>query len=223
MLPQGGSGVLLQGVPGVPPGKVVILGGGTVGTHAAWAATGLGADVTIFDINLPRLRQLEEIFGPRLKTCYSEPDAIAHHVKDADLVIGAVLIPGKHAPKLLTRQHLRSMRPGSVFVDVGIDQGGCAETSRPTTHADPIYIEEGVLHYCVANMPGAVARTSTLALTQATLPYVAQLADRGWRDAIARDDGLKMGLQVAHGRITYKALAEDIGQPYLSADEAIRL
>lgn len=222
MLPQGGSGVLLPGVPGVPPCKVVILGGGTVGTHAAWAAIGFGADVTIFDINLPRLRQLEEIFGPRLKTCYSEPEAIARHVKEADLVIGAVLVPGKHAPKLLTRAHLRSMRPGSVFVDVGIDQGGCAETSRATTHAEPIYIEEGVLHYCVANMPGAVARTSTLALTQATLPYVTQLADHGWRKALTQDPGLKTGLQVARGKITYQALAEDIAQPYLSADEALR-
>jgi len=222
MLPQGGAGVLLPGVPGVPPGKVVILGGGTVGTHAAWSAVGLGADVTIFDVSVPRLRQLEEIFGPRLKTCYAEPDAIARHSKDADLLVGAVLVPGKQSPKLVTRAMLRTMKPGSVFVDVGIDQGGCAETSRPTSHAEPIYVEEGVLHYCVPNMPGAVARTSTLALTQATLDYVVKLADQGWKAALQQDTGLRNGLQVAHGQITYRALAEDIGKPFLAPEEAIR-
>lgn len=218
MLPQGGSGVLLSGVAGVPPGKVMILGGGTVGTHAAWTATGIGADVTLFDISLPRLRQLEEIFGPRLKTCFAEPDAIARHAKDADLIVGAVLVPGKQSPKLLTRAMLRTMRPGSVFVDVGIDQGGCAETSRPTSHADPLYIEEGVLHYCVPNMPGAVARTSTLALTQATLPYIAKLADLGWRRAVTQNAGLRDGLQVADGAITYRALAEDLGRPWVAPE-----
>ncbi len=221
MLPQGGSGVLLSGVPGVPPGKVVILGGGTVGTHAAWAAVGLGADVTIFDVSLPRLRQLEEIFGPRLKTCFAEPDAIARHTKDADLIIGAVLVPGKQSPKLLTRAMLRTMRPGSAFVDVGIDQGGCAETSRPTSHADPIYVEEGVLHYCVPNMPGAVARTSTLALTQATLPYVVKLADSGWRRAMSEDAGLRGGLQVMNGEITYRALAEDLGKNWIAPETVL--
>lgn len=215
MLPQGGSGVLLPGIPGVPPGKVVILGGGTVGTHAAWAAVGLGADATLFDVSLPRLRQLEEIFGPRLKTCYAEPEAIGRHVAAADLVVGAVLVPGKLSPKLVTRKMLRAMRPGSVFVDVGIDQGGCAETSRPTSHAEPIYVEEGVLHYCVPNMPGAVARTATLALTQATLPFVTQLADLGWRRALAENAGLLSGLQVAGRSITYRALADDLRVPYV--------
>ncbi len=222
MLPQGGSGVLLQGVPGVPPGKVTILGGGTVGTHAAWAATGIGADVTLLDVSLPRLRQLEEIFGPRLKTAVSEPDAIARHVAEADLVIGAVLVPGKHTPHLITRAMLKRMRPGSVFVDVGIDQGGCAETSRPTSHAEPTYVEEGVLHYCVPNMPGAVARTATLALTQATLPYVARLAGTGWKKACAVDAGLRAGLQIAKGEITYRPLAEDLGRNWLDPLDAVR-
>lgn len=221
MLPQGGSGVLLPGVAGVPPGKVAILGGGTVGTHAAWAAVGLGADVTLFDVNLARLRQLEEIFGPRLKTCYAEPAAIGRYVAESDLVVGGVLVPGKLSPKLVTRGMLRAMRPGSVFVDVGIDQGGCAETSRPTSHAAPTYVEEGVLHYCVPNMPGAVARTATLALTQATLPFVALLADRGWRQAVAQDAGLRSGLQVAAGGITYRALAEDLRVSVVPIDAAL--
>ncbi|MBI1397737.1 MAG: alanine dehydrogenase [Betaproteobacteria bacterium] len=221
MLPQGGSGVLLPGVAGVPPCKVTILGAGTVGTHAAWTAVGFGADVTIMDVNVRRLRQIEEIFGARLKTCYSEPDAIATHVAASDLLIGAVLVRGKHAPKLVTREMLRSMRPGSVFVDVGIDQGGCAETSRPTTHADPLYVEEGVLHYCVANMPGAVARTSTHALTQATLPYAIEIATHGWREALRRDPGLCQGLQVWNGGITYRPLAEDLGVPSLPPEQAL--
>lgn len=215
MLPQGGSGVLLPGIAGVPPGKVVILGGGTVGTHAAWSATGIGADVTLFDTNVNRLRELEEIFGPRLKTCYSDPDTLARHVRDADLLIGGVLVRGRHAPVLITRKMLRSMRPGSVLVDVGIDQGGCAETSRPTSHAEPTYVEEGVVHYCVPNMPGAVARSATLALTQATLPHVMRLADLGWKAACRDDPGLCDGLQIAGGQITYRALAEDLGKPYL--------
>jgi alanine dehydrogenase len=221
MLPQGGSGVLLPGIPGVPSGKVVILGGGTVGTHAAWGAVGLGADVTLFDVSLPRLRQLEEIFGPRLKTCYAEPEAIGHHVAGADLVVGAVLVPGKRSPKLVTRPMLRAMRPGSVFVDVGIDQGGCAETSRPTSHTEPTYVEEGVLHYCVPNMPGAVARTATLALTQATLPFVAQLADLGWRRALTENSGLRNGLQVAGRGITYRALAEDLRVAYVAPESIL--
>lgn len=221
MLPQGGSGMLLAGIPGVPPGKVVILGAGTVGTHAARAAVGLGADVTIFDVSLPRLRHLEDIFGASLKTCYAEPDAIGRHVANADLVIGAVLVPGKLSPKLVTRKMLRAMRPGSVFVDVGIDQGGCAETSRPTSHADPIYVEEGVLHYCVPNMPGAVARTSTLALTQATLPYLVKLADLGWRTALVEDPGLRQGLQVAERSITYRALAEDLRLPFVEPESVL--
>ena len=221
MLPQGGSGVLLPGIAGVPPAKVVILGGGTVGTHAAWAATGAGADVTLFDINVNRLRELEEIFGPRLKTAYSEPETLARHVRDADLLIGGVLVRGKHAPVLITREMLRSMRPGSVLVDVGIDQGGSAETSRATSHAEPLYVEEGVLHYCVPNMPGAVARSATLALTQATLPYVTRIADLGWKAACRQDAGLCNGLQIAAGQITYKALADDLGKPYLASDMVI--
>lgn len=221
MLPQGGSGMLLPGVAGVPPARVTILGAGTVGTHAAWSAVGIGADVTIMDIDVRRLRQVEEIFGPRIKTCYSEPEAIARQVGASDLVIGAVLVRGMHAPRLVTRAMLRTMRPGSVFVDVGIDQGGCAETSRPTTHTDPTYVEEGVIHYCVANMPGAVARTATLALTQATLPYVAALADLGWKEAVRRDDGLRQGLQVWNGSITYAPLARDLGVDFVDPQSAL--
>lgn len=222
MLPQGGSGVLIPGVPGVPPAKVTVIGGGTVGTQAARTAVGFGADVTVLDVNLRRLRELDDIFGARLKTCYSEPEAVAHHVAASDLVIGAVLVRGRHAPKLVTRAMLRRMRPGSVFVDVGIDQGGCAETSRPTSHGDPIYVEEGVLHYCVPNMPGAVARTSTLGLTQATLPYATALADLGWQEALRRDAGLRQGLQVWNGSITYAPLADDLGVPYVPPEDALR-
>lgn len=214
MLPQGGSGVCLPGVPGVPPGKVTVLGAGTVGIHAARTAMGFGADVTILDISLRRLREIDDLYGPRLRTCYSEPDAIAREVTTADLVIGGVLVRGKHAPRLVTREHLRAMRRGSVFVDVGIDQGGCAETSRMTSHAEPTFVEEGVIHYCVPNMPGAVARTSTLALTQATLPYIHALASLGWKEALRRDAGLMQGLQVWNGSLTYAALAEDLGRPF---------
>jgi alanine dehydrogenase len=221
MLPQGGSGVCLPGVPGVPPGIVTILGAGTVGTQAARTAMGFGADVTILDVNLDRLRALDDLYGPRLKTCYSEPQAIARHIAASDLVIGAVLVRGRHAPQLITREMLRAMRRGSVLVDVGIDQGGCAETSRQTTHADPIYVEEGVVHYCVGNMPGAVARTSTLALTQATLPYALALADLGWREAARRDAGLLQGLQVWNGSITYAPLADDLGLPCVPPENAI--
>lgn len=221
MLPQGGSGVLLPGVPGVPPAKITILGAGTVGTQAARAALGFGADVTIMDVNLRRLRELDDLFGPRLKTCVSEPTAVARHIEESDLVVGAVLVRGRHAPKLITRAMLRRMRPGSVLVDVGIDQGGCAETSRPTSHAEPLYAEEGVLHYCVPNMPGAVPRTSTLALTQATLPHALALANLGWREAMRRDAGLRQGLQIWNGAITYAPLAEELGVPCVSAEVAI--
>jgi len=221
MLPQGGSGVCLPGVPGVPPGRVTVLGAGTVGTQAAKTALGLGADVTILDISLPRLRQLDDLFGPRLKTCYSEPQAIGQHVAASDLVVGAVLVRGRHAPQLVTREMLRRMRPGSVFVDVGIDQGGCAETSRQTTHADPLFVEEGVVHYCVGNMPGAVARTSTLALTQSTLPYVRALAEHGWREALRRDAGLRQGLQLWNGSITYAPLADDLGLPCVPPESVL--
>lgn len=218
---QGGSGVLLGGVPGVPPGRVVVLGAGVVGTQAARMALGLGADVTILDVNLARLRLLDDQFGPRLKTCFSEPAALAELLPTADLVVGSVLLPGKRAPKLISRQHIASMRPGSVFVDVAIDQGGCAETSRPTTHADPVYVEEGVVHYCVTNIPAACARTSTLALTHATQAYALRLADLGWREALRRENGLKAGLNLALGVLTHRGVAEDFDLPVAHADDLL--
>ena len=187
---NGGFGVLLGGVPGVAPAKVVVLGGGVSGTHAAEMAVGLRADVTVVDRSVKRLRELSSIFGSQLKTVYSTAHAIEELVRDADLVIGAVLIAGAAAPKLVTRAMVKTMKPGAVLVDIAIDQGGCFETSRPTTHAEPTYVLDGVIHYCVTNMPGAVPRTSTFALTNATLPYVRALADHGWRQAIAKDPGL---------------------------------
>ncbi|MBZ0105870.1 MAG: alanine dehydrogenase [Sulfuricella denitrificans] len=211
---HGGSGVLLGGVPGVMPGKVVILGAGTVGTEAAKMALGLGADVTIVDINLSRLRYLDDIFGGRLKTCFSQTGAIEALVTDADLVIGSVLIPGKSAPKLISRVLLGKMRPGSVLVDVAIDQGGCAETSRPTTHSQPTYVESGVVHYCVTNMPAACARTSTQALTHATLPYALKIASLGYREALRQDAGLLNGLNLHQGQVTHPNVAVDLGYEY---------
>src|SRR6185312_14868291 len=190
----GGSGILLGGVPGVPPGRVVILGGGVSGTHAARMAMGLEAHVTIIDKSLDRLKQLDEMFGSKLYTQYATVDAIEQHVIGADLVIGAVLVPGAAAPKLVTRPMLKKMRPGSVLVDISIDQGGCFETSHATTHADPTYVVDGIVHYCVANMPGAVARTSTFALNNATLPHVLRLANLGWREALLADPHLRTGL-----------------------------
>ena len=210
----GGAGILLGGVPGVPPGKVVILGGGVSGTHAARMAMGLEAHVTVIDRSLDRLKQLDEEFGSKLYTQYATVDAIEQHVIGADLVIGAVLVPGAAAPKLVTRAMLKRMRPGSVLVDISIDQGGCFETSRPTTHADPTYVVDGVVHYCVTNMPGAVPRTSTFALTNATLPYVRSLADHGWRKALARDAGFAAGLNVHEGAITHEAVARDLGMDF---------
>jgi alanine dehydrogenase len=221
IMANGGSGVLLPGVPGVAPGKVTILGGGVVGTNAAQIALGMGADVTLLERNPATMRRLEEIFGGRLKTGYSTPASVESGVREADLVIGAVLIPGKHAPKLITRELVKSMRPRSVIVDISIDQGGCCETSRPTTHSDPIYIEEGVVHYCVANLPAATARTSTLALTHATLPYVLELADKGIKRALLENAGLKNGLNVCAGHITLANLAEDLGYPVHRPDEAL--
>lgn len=209
---QGGRGVLLGGVPGVAPGKVVILGGGVAGTNAAHVALGSGADVTIIEKSLSRIRHLDAIFGGRAKTVYSTVDAVEAHVTTADLVIGSVLIPGANAPKLVTRALLKKMLPGSVIVDIAIDQGGCLETSRATTHDAPTFVEEGVIHYCVANMPGAVARTSTLALNNATLPYAIALADKGWKQALADDPGLKNGLNIHEGKITYKAVADALGR-----------
>ena len=218
---NGGSGVLLPGIPGVAPGKVVTIGAGTVGSNAAHVAVGMGADVTVLALSAARLAQLERAYSGKIKTRLSEPSILAEHVADADLVIGAVSIAGKLAPKLISRKLLRKMRPGSVLVDVSIDQGGIAETSRPTTHSNPLYMEEGVVHYCVANMPAAVARTATLALTQATLPYVRALAKRGLKAAVFADPGLKNGLQIHAGHITYKNLAEDTGKPYISPEQAL--
>jgi alanine dehydrogenase len=208
---NGGSGVLLGGVPGVAPARVVILGGGVSGTHAAEMAVGLRADVTVVDRSVRRLRELSAIFGNQLKTAYSTAHAIEELVRDADLVIGAVLIAGAAAPKLVTRSMVQTMRPGAVMVDIAIDQGGCFETSRPTTHAEPTFVVDGVIHYCVTNMPGAVPRTSTFALTNATLPYVRALADLGWQTALARDAGLAHGLNVHDGRLTHKAVAAALG------------
>ena len=218
---EGGRGVLLGGVAGVPQGKVVIVGGGIVGTQAARMALGLGAEVTLLDNNLARLRTLDDLFGPGLKTRYSDSYTLAELLQQADLVIGAVLIPGKQAPKLITRAHVAHMKRGAVLVDVAIDQGGCAETSRATTHSAPTYVEEGVVHYCVANMPGAVAHTSTWALTHATLPYVLELANKGWRQALRDNAGLREGLNVCEGKVTYRSVAEDLGYDYVPAEQVI--
>jgi alanine dehydrogenase len=208
---NGGFGVLLGGVPGVAPAKVVVLGGGVSGTHAVEMAVGLRADVTVVDRSVKRLRELSATFGNQLKTVYSTAHAIEELVRDADLVIGAVLIAGAAAPKLVTRAMVKTMKPGAVLVDIAIDQGGCFETSRPTTHAEPTYVLDGVIHYCVTNMPGAVPRTSTFALTNATLPYVRALADHGWRQAIANDLGLARGLNVHAGQLTHEAVARALG------------
>ncbi|MFT6898970.1 MAG: alanine dehydrogenase [Paraglaciecola sp.] len=209
---QGGSGTLLGGVPGVAPGKVLIIGGGVVGTNSAKMALGLGADVTILDRSLTRLRELDDIFDGRLKTVFSTVDAIEHYSSKADLVIGAVLIPGAAAPKLLTREHIKNMKEGSVVVDVAIDQGGCFETSKATTHQDPVYVVDGVVHYCVANMPGGVARTSTMALNNATLPFGLALANKGPKQAMLDDPHLLNGLNVHQGLVTYKAVVDALGQ-----------
>ncbi len=208
---QGGAGVLLGGVPGVPSARVVVIGGGVAGTHAARMAVGVGATVTVIDRSLHRLRELEDLFPGQLHTLFSTTDAIERAVAEADLVIGAVLVPGAAAPKLVTREMVRRMRPGSVIVDIAIDQGGSCETSRPTTHAQPTYVEEGVVHYCVTNMPGAVARTSTLALGNATLPFVLALAGKGWRAAMQADAHLLAGLNVQAGAVTHPAVAAALG------------
>lgn len=213
---NGGLGVLLGGVPGVAPAKVVILGGGVSGSSAAEMATGLRADVTIVDKSLKRLRQLDATFGGRLKTVASTVEAIESLVTQADLVVGAVLVAGAAAPKLVTRAMVSKMKPGAVMVDISIDQGGCFETSRPTTHADPTFVVDGVVHYCVTNMPGAVPRTSTFALTNATLPYVKALASLGTGKALAADEHLARGLNVFEGGITHAAVARDLGLPYLA-------
>jgi alanine dehydrogenase len=212
----GGRGVLLGGVPGVAPGKVVVIGGGVVGTHAARMAVGLGADVAILDRSLPRLRQLDEMFGGRAQTQYATLDATEAAVLDADLVIGAVLVPGAAAPKLIKRAQLALMKPGAVIVDVAIDQGGCFETSRATTHAEPTYEVDGIVHYCVANMPGAVPRTSPFALNNATLPFTLALAGKGWRRACSEDAHLAAGLTVHDGAIVHEAVAQGLGLPFVA-------
>ena len=214
---EGGRGVLLGGVPGVPPAEVVVLGGGVSGTHAATIALGMGATVFVVDRSGEALRRIAAQF-PGLRTIFSTRDALAHILRRADLLIGAVLVPGAAAPKLVTRQMVASMKPGSVIVDIAIDQGGCCETSRPTTHSHPTYVEEGVIHYCVTNMPGAVARTSTFALNNATLPFVLALADKGWRLAIADDPHLRGGLNVHAGQLTCRPVAEAQGLPYTPAE-----
>lgn len=211
--PQGGKGILLGGVPGVPPAKVLVLGAGVVGRNAATMAVGLGADVTIADISLPTLRHVAETM-PRVKTLYSSRHNIESQLPDVDLVVGSVLIPGAKAPKLITRDMLKLMRPGSVIVDVAIDQGGCFETSRPTTHSEPTYVIDGVVHYAVANIPGAVPRTSTLALTNATLPYAIRLANKGWRQACREDAALAQGVNMVDGKVTFPAVAEAWGLEY---------
>ncbi len=218
---NGGNGTLLGGVPGVTAANVTVIGGGVVGTEAAKMALGMGANVTVLDTNIDRLRYLDDVLGPALKTRYSDAYAIDELTAGADLVIGAVLIPGKKAPKLITRKHLQAMKHGSVLVDVAIDQGGCAETSRPTTHSDPVYIEDNVVHYCVANMPGAVAKSSTLALTNATLPYALQLANKGWQQALNDNVGLAKGLNVFLGQVTNKAVAEDLGYEFMPPKDVV--
>jgi len=214
----GGSGILLGGVPGVLPARVMVIGGGVVGTNAAKMALGLGADVTIVDVSLDRLRYLSDIM-PNAKTRYSNRYNIREELRQSDLVIGAVLIPGKKAPSLVTRADLSDMREGTVIVDVAVDQGGCVETIHPTTHEDPIYTVDGVIHYAVANMPGAVPRTSTLALTNATFPYALRLADLGWRAACTADRSLALGVNAVHGHLTYGGVAEAFGLPVRDVDD----
>ena len=212
--PQGGKGILLGGVPGVKPAKVLILGGGIVGSNAAQMAAGLGADVTIADINLARLRYLSETLPKNVKTLYASELRLKKELPDVDLVIGSVLIPGDKAPHLITRSMLKMLQPGTVLVDVAIDQGGCFETSHPTTHSEPTYVVDGIVHYAVANIPGAVPYTSTLALTNATLPYVTALAGKGWKQACKEDPALALGLNVVEGKVVYKAIAEVFGLKY---------
>ena len=220
---KGGSGMLLGGVPGVEAARVVVIGGGVVGTNAIRMAMGMEAHVTVLDRSLDRLKELDFQFGCMLNTIYSTRESLWKHVTGADLVIGAVLVPGAAAPKLVTREMLREMRPGSVVVDVAIDQGGCFETSRPTTHQEPTYVEEGVVHYCVANMPGGVARTSTFALNNATLPFTLALADKGYQQALIEDEHLRHGLNVHRGDITYEAVADVLGYDYVSAESVLGL
>lgn len=217
----GGRGMLLGGVPGVHPAKVLIIGGGIVGTEAAKMAAGLGADVTIMDVSLKRMRYLDDIMPANVKTMMSNEFNIRKMVEDHDLIIGAVLIPGAKAPNLITRDMLKTMKPGTVLVDVAIDQGGCIETTRPTTHDDPTFVIDDVIHYSVANMPGAVPRTSTLALTNATLPHAIDLAEKGWKQACREDNSLKKGLNVVDGKVVYKGVAEAFGLTYYDVDSVL--
>jgi alanine dehydrogenase len=221
--PLGGRGLLLGGVPGVAPGRVLVIGGGIVGYNAAVIAIGLGANVTILERSIDRMRQLDEILSGRVSLVMSSGLQIAESIKDSDVIIGAVLIPGARAPKLITREMLRDMKEGSVFCDVAIDQGGSAETSRPTTHSEPVYVVEGVTHYAVANMPGAVPITATKALTNATLPYVEAIADHGLREAVARDPALGRGVNVVDGKITYEAVAEAHNLDYTPLEDVLPL
>jgi alanine dehydrogenase len=220
---NGGFGVLLGGVPGVAPARVVILGGGVAGTNATQMAVGLGAQVTVVDRSLKRLRELDVQFGSQIETAYSTIEAVERLVIQADLVIGAVLVTGAAAPKLVTRAMVSRMEKGAVLVDISIDQGGCFETSKPTTHADPTYLVDGVVHYCVANMPGAVPRTSTFALTNVTLPYVEAIADHGVREAVARDRALARGVNIVEGKLTYQAVADAHGLEYSPLEQALPL
>lgn len=218
---QGGHGILLGGVPGVDPGMVVIIGGGIVGINAAKMACGLGAKVYVLDMNLDRLRYLSDVMPSNCFPLMSSPATIRDLVKRADVVVGAVLIPGAKAPKLITRDMLKTMKKGSILVDVAIDQGGCFETSKPTTHADPIYIVDGIVHYCVSNMPGALPKTSTIALTNATLPYAAEIASKGWKKAMKENPEIKLGANVVHGKITYAAVADTFDFKYTKIDEIL--
>jgi alanine dehydrogenase len=218
---QGGAGVLLGGVPGVPAGRVVVIGGGVAGTNATRMAIGFGATVTVIDQSLPRLKELDAQFPTELHTLFATAEAIEQAVLEADLVIGAVLVPGAAAPKLVSREIVRQMHPGSVLVDIAIDQGGCFETSRPTTHGHPTYVEEGVVHYCVTNMPGAVARTSTIALNNATLPFAIALADKGWQQAMRDDPHLRKGLNVHAGQVTHAAVARDLHLPFTHPESVL--
>lgn len=219
--PQQGRGVLLGGVPGVSPAKVLVIGGGVVGTQAAKMAAGMGAQVTILDVSLHRLRYLSDVMQPNVITLFSNELTIRQLIQTHDLIIGAVLIPGAKAPMLITRDMLKDMRPGTVMVDVAVDQGGCFETTKPTTHDDPTYIIDNVVHYCVANMPGAVPYTSTVALTNATLPYIIKLANEGWKEACHSDKGLRLGLNIVDGQIVYKGVAEAFDLPYTPVDQVL--
>jgi len=218
---QGGLGILLGGVPGVDPGTVVVIGGGVVGTHAAKMACGLGAKVYVLDMSLDRLRYLSDVMPANCFLLFATPATLRDLITRADVVVGAVLVPGAKAPKLLTREMLKTMKKGSVIVDVAIDQGGCFETSKPTTHTDPIFTVEGVVHYCVANMPGAVAKTSTLALTNATLPYAVQIANKGWQRAMKENPEIKVGANVIKGKVTFKGVSDAFGLEYVPIDSLL--